>query len=203
MAEAGVSDSSQTGGKWWLSGPYRVPPCQEFIVFSESACSTLSCLELNSRSGTLVGAVKSRVNTLAVVEAVRPDGPCGVRIVGRVVAREEKPVPVVRVRWLRLLSCLPPVELCAALEESYGFMLDVDATALTPTAYHHGTEYDFARRILSPWHSDTSRGDKPGDKHKLTEVLPQRRRYNTQDAVKLREMLDARSTLVLQGLELD
>jgi len=143
-----------------LSGPFRSPPSQEFIFFSESARSMLECVELNSEQGTFVGPTKPRLSALAVVEAVDREGnPCNVRVIGRILQKVTRPYPLIRIKWVRALSPLDPVEFIDCIERYYGFVIDLDIFSLDLEEFAGGTEYDFTRQIVIPRTQDTARGD--------------------------------------------
>ena len=179
------------------SGPLRAPPTSEFVLFSESARSVVACVELNSTEGLFVGPANPRHSSLAVIEAMSKDGStCDVRFIGRVTEHIKHPSNLVRVRWVRAVSHLPPVEFVSAVEACYGFVLNVDAEALEPAQFANGSEYDFGREQLIPHGLDSARGDT--SRRKRREHTPPKRRYKTDDGRKARDQMGIATTQTFQ-----
>jgi hypothetical protein len=149
--------ASGTGKK--KGAPFRSPPQNDYLMFSESARIMLECLEINTREGVFMGHSKARLASLALVEAVTEEKrPCNVRLVGRVVEKVLRPYPLVRVKWIRAVSSLPPREFLHIMDTRYGFLLDVEGAKLDDSSFPAGTEFDFEHRLLAPRKVDTARG---------------------------------------------
>ncbi len=186
-------------------GPYRAPPQQEFVFFSESARVVLECLELNSREGVFVGPLKTRVSSLAVVEALNTmgDRACQVRLVGRVEESFTRPYPLVRLTWLRALSSLPPADVVEVLDTRYGFLIDVNLDRIDPADFEGGTEYDFARNLLIPRGRDSARGDSGRvDRNRTPAAEIRRVRRDTEEETP-RERVGVGTTVMLRPDQLD
>lgn len=179
------------------SGPLRAPPTSEFVLFSESARSVVACVELNAAEGLFVGPANPRHSSLAVIEAMTEDGAtCDVRFIGRVTEHIRHPSNLVRVRWVRAVSHLPPVDFVKAVEASYGFVLKVDAEELDPTQFANGCEYDFTREQLLPHGLDSARGDT--SRHRKRQHTAPKRRYRTGDGRKARDQMGIATTQTFQ-----
>lgn len=179
------------------TGPLRAPPTSEFVLFSESARSVVACVELNSTEGLFVGPANPRHSSLAVIEAIRADGStCEVRFIGRVTEHIRHPSNLVRVRWVRAVSHLPPVEFVNAVEACYGFVLNINAESLDPEPFANGSEYDFTREQLLPHGLDSARGDT--SRRKRREHTPPKRRYKTDDGRKARDQMGIATTQTFQ-----
>lgn len=157
----------------------------------------LECLELNSRQGTFVGPQKTRVAALAVVEAVGEDGePCEVRFIGRVKEKYTSPYPMLRVQWVRAISSLPPAEFLRAVQDHYGFVIDIALDKLDMDTFSGGTEYDFSRRLVIPRGRDSARGDGAG--RPAGRVVPSSlRRFSATESGRIPEKVGIDSTQVL------
>ena len=179
------------------SGPLRAPPTSEFVLFSESARSVVACVELNATEGLFVGPANPRHSSLAVIEAMCEDGStCDVRFIGRVTEHIRHPSNLVRVRWVRAVSHLPPVDFVEAVEAAYGFVLNVDAESLDPKPFANGSEYDFTREQLIPHGLDSARGDT--SRRKKRHNTPPKRRYKTDDGRKARDQMGIATTQTFQ-----
>jgi hypothetical protein len=173
------------------SSPFRSPPSTDFIFFSESARSIAACVELNDEAGLFVGPAKPRMHSLAVIEAMTEQREaCDVRIIGKVDQVVTRPSKMVRVRWMRAVSPLPPDRFLDMLGEYYGFSVPLDVTGLTKEQYPNGVEYDFSRRLLTPRGLDSARGDS-GDRRKAE---PPTRKYQSEEQVELREKMGMDTT---------
>lgn len=173
------------------SAPFRSPPSPDFIFFSESARSIAACVELNDQAGLFVGPAKPRLHSLAVIEAMNEQREaCDVRIIGKVDQVVTRPSKMVRVKWMRAVSPLPPTQFMDMLGEYYGFAVPVDVTALPEDQYPNGVEYDFSRRLLTPRGLDSARGESGSGR----KAAPPTRKYQSEEQAEIREKMGMATT---------
>lgn len=164
IPEVGVTDGD---------GPFCTPPTREFVLFTQMSRVVAQCLGINHQHGTFLGPTRCQVSALAVAEARMPDGQnCRVRLVGRVVGKETKPYPLIRIRWVRAVSDLSPEDMMTVLGQYYGLHVSLPASAQQASPDANGWEYFFDSRRLIPRILDSARGDSPdGPKRYSSEEL--------------------------------